>query len=209
MAYIKNKSYVTAGGNSMRLERLTVNKIKIFLTSDDLFERGLSKEDIWKDSVKWNQLFHDMLEEASEEFDVDIQGSVAVEIFTLQAQGMVLIITVDEEIEDEQLLYDGFIDMQVRVEGYEDLLYEFEEFEDIIDLSKKLSTLDIYGGNLYAMHNRYYLLMDKLEADKTIIASCILSEYGNASILSTYFLAEYGKRIIENNAVETILQFFK
>ena len=71
----------------MRLERLTANKIKIFLTSDDLFDRGLSKEDIWKDSIKWNQLFHDMLEEASEEFDVDIQGSVAVEIFSFRLKG--------------------------------------------------------------------------------------------------------------------------
>jgi adapter protein MecA 1/2 len=193
----------------MRLERLTANKIKIFLTSDDLFDRGLSKEDIWKDSIKWNQLFHDMLEEASEEFDVDIQGSVAVEVFSLQAQGMILIITVDEVIEDEEILYDGFIEMQVRVEGFEDLLYEFEEFEDVISLSKCLSTVGIYGGSLYAMHNRYYLLMDNLEADNNIKAACVLSEFGNASILSPHILAEYGKRIIENKAVETILQFFK
>lgn len=193
----------------MRLERLTANKIKIFLTSDDLFDRGLSKEDIWKDSIKWNQLFHDMLEEASEEFDVDIQGSVAVEVFSLQAQGMILIITVDEVIEDEEILYDGFIEMQVRVEGFEDLLYEFEEFEDVIGLSKCLSTVGIYGGSLYAMHNRYYLLMDNLEADNNIKAACVLSEFGNASILSPHILAEYGKRIIDKKAVETILQFFK
>lgn len=193
----------------MRLERLTANKIKIFLTSDDLFDRGLSKEDIWKDSIKWNQLFHDMLEEASEEFDVDIQGSVAVEVFSLQAQGMILIITVDEVIEDEEILYDGFIEMQVRVEGFEDLLYEFEEFEDVIGLSKQLSTVGIYGGSLYAMHNRYYLLMDNLEADNNIKAACVLSEFGNASILSPHILAEYGKRIIDNKAVETILRFFK
>jgi adapter protein MecA 1/2 len=193
----------------MRLERLTANKIKIFLTSDDLFDRGLSKEDIWKDSIKWNQLFHDMLEEASEEFDVDIQGSVAVEVFSLQAQGMILIITVDEVIEDEEILYDGFIEMQVRVEGFEELLYEFEEFEDVISLSKCLSTVGIYGGSLYAMHNRYYLLMDNLEADNNIKAACVLSEFGNASILSPHILAEYGKRIIDNKAVETILQFFK
>ena len=108
----------------MRLERLTVNKIKIFLTSDDLLDRGLSKDDIWKDSIKWHQLFHDMLEEASEEFDVEIQGSVAVEIFSLQAQGMIMIITVDEYIDEEEdeLLFDGFVEMQVRVEGCENLL---------------------------------------------------------------------------------------
>ncbi|WP_144547508.1 genetic competence negative regulator [Bacillus sp. X1(2014)] len=193
----------------MRLERLTANKIKIFLTSDDLFDRGLSKEDIWKDSIKWNQLFHDMLEEASEEFDVDIQGSVAVEVFSLQAQGMILIITVDEVIEDEEILYDGFIEMQVRVEGYEDLLYEFDEFEDIIGLAKRLSTVNIFGGSLYAWNNRYYLLMDNLESEKNIKAACVLSEFGNASILSPYVLAEYGKRIIEQKAVETILHFFK
>ncbi|MFF2448765.1 genetic competence negative regulator [Neobacillus sp. NPDC058068] len=193
----------------MRLERLTANKIKIFLTSDDLFERGLSKEDIWKDSSKWNQLFHDMLEEASEEFDVDIQGSVAVEIFSLQAQGMILIITVDEGKDDEQLLYDGYIEMQVRLEGCEDLLYEFEEFEDIISLSKRLSSVDIFGGSLYSMGNYYYILMDKAETVNKDKTACILSEYGNPSIQSPFVLAEYGKAIIKYKAVETILQFFK
>lgn len=193
----------------MRLERLTANKIKIFLTSDDLFERGLSKEDIWKDSSKWNQLFHDMLEEASEEFDVDIQGAVAVEIFSLQAQGMILIITVDEVKDDDDLLYDGYIEMQVRLEGCEDLLYEFKEFEDIIGLSQRLSLADIKGGSLYTWHNRYYLVMDQVEAAKKEIAACILSEFGNPSIVSTHVLAEYGKQIIEHTAVETILHYFK
>ncbi|WP_066060910.1 genetic competence negative regulator [Neobacillus soli] len=193
----------------MRLERLTANKIKIFLTSDDLFDRGLTKEDIWKDSIKWNQLFHDMLEEASQEFEVDIQGSVAVEVFSLQAQGMIMIITVDEVKEDEEILYDGFIEMQVRVEGYEDLLYEFQELEDIIGLAKRLSIVEIFGGSLYTMQNRYYLLLDKLGVEKSVSAASLLSEYGNASILSPYILAEYGKRIIENKAVETILQYFK
>jgi len=193
----------------MRLERLTANKIKIFLTSDDLFERGLSKEDIWKDSNKWNQLFHDMLEEASEEFDVDIQGSVAVEIFSLQAQGMILIITVDEVKEDEDLLYDGYIEMKVRVEGCEDLLYEFKEFEDLIGLAKRLSLVNIHGGSVYAMRNHYYLLMDTVETDKKELAACILSEFGNPSLLSPYILAEYGKPVMERLAVETILHFFK
>ncbi len=193
----------------MRLERLTANKIKIFLTSDDLIERGLSKEDIWKDSSKWNQLFHDMLEEASTEFDVNIQGSVAVEIFSLQAQGMIMIITVDHVKEDEEFLYDGFIEMQVRVGGCEDLLYEFDDFEDLISLSKRLSTINIFGGSLYTMNGRYFLLIDKLEAEKNETAACILSEFGSASIMSPYLLREYGKIISENNALETILRFFR
>ena len=101
----------------MRLKRLTVNKIKIFLTSDDLFERGLSKEDIWKDSIKWHQLFHDMLQEASDELNVDFRGAVAVEVFSIQAQGMIMIITVEDAAEGDEVLYDGFLEMQVQVEG--------------------------------------------------------------------------------------------
>ena len=59
------------------------------------------------------------------------------------------------------------------------------------------------------MHNRYYLLMENLEAENNIKAACVLSEFGNASILSPFVLAEYGKRIIETKAVETILRYFK
>ncbi|WP_307190238.1 adaptor protein MecA [Geomicrobium sp. JCM 19039] len=31
----------------MRLERIAANKIKVFLTFDDLKERGLTKDDLW------------------------------------------------------------------------------------------------------------------------------------------------------------------
>lgn len=193
----------------MRLERLTVNKIKIFLTSDDLMERGLSKDDIWKDSIKWHQLFHDMLEEASEEFDVEIQGSVAVEIFSLQAQGMIMIITVDENLEDEEVLFDGFVEMQVRVEGCENMLYQFESIEDIIALSHRLFALNVNGGSLYSYNNRYYLNMNNIDTSVVEKIAAFLSEYGNPSILSTHVLEEYGKQIIEDKAVETIRKYFK
>jgi adapter protein MecA 1/2 len=193
----------------MRLERLTVNKIKIFLTSDDLMERGLSKDDIWKDSIKWHQLFHDMLEEASEEFDVEIQGSVAVEIFSLQAQGMIMIITVDDNIEDEEILFDGFVEMQVRVEGCENLLYQFESIEDIIALTHRLIVLNVNGGSLYSYNNRYYLNMNNIDTSIVEKIAAFLSEYGNPSILSTHMLEEYGNLIIENEAMEMIRKYFK
>jgi len=192
----------------MRLERLTANKIKISLSSDDLFERGLSKEDIWKDSIKWHQLFHDMLEEASEEFDVDFEGSVGVEIFSLQAQGMVMIITVDDA-SDEEILYDGFIEMQVRLEGCDDLLFIFQAFEDVIGLCKSLDIAGISGGNLYSINNKYFYHLQKKEDEDLEKAAAILAEYGDASIVSPHWLEEYGKLIVKNTAVETILQYFK
>ncbi|WP_059170981.1 adaptor protein MecA [Bacillus sp. FJAT-27445] len=192
----------------MRLERITANKIKIFITSDDLFERGLSKDDILKDTLKWRQLFQDMLEEASEEFDVDIQGAVAVEVFSLQAQGMVMIITVNGSVEEEELLYDGFIEMQVTVEGHEKFLFEFEGLEEVIQLAKRLSSLSAAGGSLYTMKGKYFLLFDVSPVDAERNAS-IMAEYGNASIMSPHFLQEYGNLIMKENAVETILKYFR
>jgi len=193
----------------MRLERLTANKIKIFLTSDDLFDRGLCKEDIWKESKKWNQLFHDILEKASNDFKVNLQGAVAVEIFSIQAQGMIMIITVDEPPFDDEKLFDGFIEMQVMVEGTELLLYEFDSIDDVIDLSKRLAAMHIKGGQLYALHGRYYILIDNIEIRNVEKVAAILAEYGDASIISPHILEEYGTQIIDTNAVETLLFFFK
>lgn len=193
----------------MRLERLTSNKIKIFLTSDDLFERGLCKDDIWKDSIKWHQLFHDMLQEASEEFDFDFRGAVAVEIFSMQAQGMVMIITVEDVGDGDDISYDGFFEMQVSVEGSDVLMYEFEEIDEVIDLSKRLKAMKIEGGSLYSFNNRYYFVMKNLDLSFLEKAASILSEYGNISIVSSSILEEYGNKIIDNSAVETIFHFFK
>lgn len=192
----------------MRLERLTYNKIKFFLTTDDLYDRGLSKEDIWIDSLKWNQLFHDMLEEANEEFGVEIQGTIAVEIFSLQAQGMVMILTLEESDQEEESLEDVFIEMQVTIEGCEEVLFEFSTIEEVIQLSKRFMTMDRSDGSLYSMNKKYYLHFEGIEAaDKNKLIS-VLAEYGDPSLLSIHRLIEYGNLIIKQNAIETIVKYF-
>jgi adapter protein MecA 1/2 len=197
----------TVGGIVMRLERLNYNKIKIFITLDDLFDRGLTKDDIWKDSLKWHQLFHDMLEEASETFDVEIQGSVAVEIFSMQAQGMIMIVTVDEQ--EEETFHDNFIDMQVTMEGNVEILFEFEEFEHVIQLAKRLSVIGFSGGKLYAMNNLYYLLIDNVCQETQTQIAAIMAEYGNPSFISIHIIHEYGKLVIDEYAVSKIMTYFQ
>lgn len=191
----------------MRLERLNYNKIKIFLTLDDLFDRGLTKEDIWKDSLKWHQLFHDMLEEASETFDVDIQGSIAVEIFSMQAQGMVMILTMGEQ--QDEVFTDGFIDMQVTMEGNTEILFQLDDFEHVISLAKRLAIIGFFGGSLYSMNNFYYLLVENVCQDSQMQIAAIMAEFGTPSFISKYLLMEYGKMIIEEQAVTKIMTYFK
>jgi adapter protein MecA 1/2 len=198
-----------AGGMNMRLERLNNNKIKIFLSVDDLTDRGLTKEDIWKDSLKWHQLFHDMLAEASEEFDLDIIGSVAVEIFSLHAQGMVMIVSMIEQDEDEEQFDDGIIEMQVTVDGSEDILFEFNNIEDVIQLANRLLQAGVSGGSLHFMNDHYYLVMNGILPEDTNKTVSLMAEYGTPSILSIHRLLEYGNEIMEERAVESLVHYFK
>jgi adapter protein MecA 1/2 len=194
----------------MRLERITVNKIKVSLSSDDLFDRGISNEDIWKDSNKWHQLFHEMLDEASDEFGVDIRGQVAVEVFSLQTQGMIMIITMeDDEIEEDHFQAEGFIEMQVTLGDCEDFVFEFTDFEDIIQLSKRLISLNLLDGSLYLKDKKYYLHFDSTECHELEKLGCILSEYGHPSLVSIHVLKEYGKELIYSNAIQTVYRHFK
>lgn len=77
----------------MKIERLSSDKIRIFLTFDDLSERGIQKEDMWKELPKVHELFTEMMDQAYNELGFDATGPLAVEVFALPAQGMVVIVT--------------------------------------------------------------------------------------------------------------------
>src|SRR4029079_11907713 len=77
----------------MKIARLSQDKIRIFLTFDDLLERGIQKEDMWREIPKVHELFSEMMEQAYTELGFDASGPLAVEVFQLPAQGMVVIVT--------------------------------------------------------------------------------------------------------------------
>ncbi|MBA2870141.1 adapter protein MecA 1/2 [Anoxybacillus calidus] len=193
----------------MRLERLTHNKIKIFLTFDDLIDRGLTKEDLWKDSFKVHQLFRDMIEEANEELGFEINGSIAVEVYSLPAQGMVVIVTSESQDHDlEEEFSDDYIEMQVTLDESEDIFYEFQEFEHIIQLCHRLYTLGFFGGTLYSYNGRFYLHVAEPSHIDTNDFVAILAEFGSPSTITIHRVQEYGKKLIESNTVQQIYQYF-
>ncbi|CAG9611739.1 Adapter protein MecA 2 [Bacillus rhizoplanae] len=194
----------------MRLERLNYNKIKIFLTFDDLSERGLTKEDLWKNAPKVQQLFRDMMQEANKELGFEADGPIAVEVFSLQAQGMVVIVTKEnQESDTEEEFQDEFIEMQVTLDESEHILYEFASLEDVIALAGRLYSLGVTGGKLYAWQNRFYLW---LEEDSTMLLKedmiAILAEFGSSSTITIYRMMEYGKELMANEAIEQIYKYF-
>lgn len=166
----------------MRLERLNYNKIKIFLTFDDLSERGLTKEDLWRNAPKVQQLFRDMMQEANKELGFEADGPIAVEVFSLQAQGMVVIVTKEnQEMDTDDEFRDEFIEMQVTLDESEHILYEFATLDDVINLSNRLYNLGVTGGKLYTWDERFYLWVEEEEQIQLLKADfiAILAEYGD------------------------------
>ncbi|GGJ60040.1 adapter protein MecA 1/2 [Anoxybacillus voinovskiensis] len=193
----------------MRLERLTHNKIKIFLTFDDLMDRGLTKDDLWKDTFKVQQLFRDMIEEASEELGFEVNGSIAVEVYSLPAQGMVVIVTSeDQDFDIDEEFADDYIEMQVTLDESEDIFYEFQTFEDVIQLAHRLYTIGCVDGTLYSYNGRFYLYVSEEPPIATDDFIAILAEFGSSATITVHRVAEYGKKLIDERAVEQLVRYF-
>ncbi len=197
----------------MRVERLGQDKIRIFLTFDDLSERGIEKEDMWRDIPKVHELFNDMMEQAYEELGFEVSGPVAVEIFALPAQGMVVIVTrgktgstVEKEEDDDEAVYE----MEVTLEESDLIIYSFRDFEHLVEASHRINSLLTNGGSIYFYQNKYYLVLEEIDMDQEryhkLIA--ILSEYGEATPTTIYVIEEYGKPVIEDDAVKEICKRF-
>jgi adapter protein MecA 1/2 len=202
----------------MKIERLTPDKIRIFLTFDDLTERGIQKEDMWREVPKVHELFSEMMEQAYSELGFDASGPLAVEVFALPAQGMVVIVTksrinsshnhnhIDED-EDEDVY-----EMEVTLEQSDLISYVFHDFEDLLSMSKVINPLLVEGGILFFYQGKWILQLEPVDMEEkesryqALIA--VLSEYGEATSVTRAVLEEYGKIIIADDAVKVLCSHF-
>lgn len=197
-------------GCYMRIERISNDQFTIFLTFEDLIERGFTKDDLWHDASKIQNLFSDMMYEASSELGFELEGMLLVQVHLMQAQGMHIIVT--QKFEELDLEMDeDFIEMKVTLDESKELMFSFEEFEDIIQVASYLIASSIEGGQVYYLNDHYYMLLDDhdlVDRNKENIIA-IMSEFSQPSIVTSHRLQEYGKVIYETNAVKQIIQDFK
>ncbi|WP_128894465.1 genetic competence negative regulator [Longirhabdus pacifica] len=203
----------------MKIERLSQDKIRIFLTFDDLVERGIQKDDMWREIPKVHELFSDMMDQAYTELGFEAIGPLGVEVFSLPAQGMVVIVTKgkfdhdksNEEMDDIEL-EEHMYDMQVTMDDEEDewLTVSFADFEDLVSAVHRLHLEVENGGTLYHYQNQYVLQFSPFDSESTehALLDATLLEYGEKVVLTEAFLVEYGKVIIAENALEVIKQHF-
>lgn len=201
----------------MKIERLSHDKIRIFLTFDDLVERGIQKDELWQEIPKMQQLFSDMMEQAYSELGFDASGPLAVEVHAMPAQGMVIYVTrgrphfaaFDGE-ESDYVDDDAVYEMEVTLEQSDVITYAFADFEDVIRAARAAGRIVPDGGSLYAYKDKWVLQFDPepYEKDQAQTLISVLSEYGEVTSVTQAVLEEYGKTVIRGNAVTEIARHF-
>ncbi|AJY77196.1 genetic competence negative regulator [Paenibacillus beijingensis] len=204
----------------MKIERLGQDKIRIFLTFDDLLERGIQKDDMWREIPKVHELFSEMMDQAYSELGFDVNGPLAVEVFALPAQGMVVIVTrgkMNGHVEEGQAVEDDdgeeeLYEMEVTLEQSDNIMYLFRDFEDVISVARQLHSSRLTeDGRLYSYNGKYILTFESalVEQPQQNALIALLAEYGEATSVTYAMLEEYGKVIMPSGAVKQICTHFK
>ncbi|GAB4073557.1 genetic competence negative regulator [Barrientosiimonas marina] len=191
----------------MRIERVSNNQFTIFLTFDDLSDRGFTRDDLWHDAGNVKSLFTDMMHEASTELGFELEGVLLIQVHLMQAQGMHVVVTQKGSSSGWD---DDFVEMKVMLDESKELIFVFHDFEAVIQVAAYLEPLNINGGQIYHMNNAYYMLLHEKDLQhnnrENVIA--IMSEFSSPSIATSYRLKEYGDPIMASSAVEQIITIF-
>ncbi|WHH61046.1 adaptor protein MecA [Petroclostridium sp. X23] len=208
----------------MKIERISHNKIKVTLSIDDLEEWNIDIENLSYNSPETQEMFWNMMKKAELEagFYVD-DSQLIIEAMPLQSEGFVIIVTrVDEDDDFESIhkyIKSKFKKSELRVKRKNKkicsglMIYMFSDFDDICSASTRL--LNIYAGEstLYRYKDYYYLALTRNCTLNSLpeTVETILTEYGHKiphASIQEGFLNEHGSKIIENNALEVLQQYF-
>jgi adapter protein MecA 1/2 len=164
-----------------------------------------------------HELFSEMMDQAYTELGFDATGPLAVEVFALPAQGMVIIVTrsklpgrSDADADDAYATEDDIYEMEVTLESSDEVTYAFDDFEHVVRAARIISRHLPDGGSLYAYKNRWILRFHADELDEDTIAQIIsvLSEFGEAVSVTEAVLEEYGKCVMKRHAISSLVNHF-
>lgn len=217
----------------MEIERINENTVKFFLSYKDIEERGFTREEVWYNRDKSEELFWEMMDEINEESEFEVDGPLWIQVHAMNS-GIEVTVTRAQTTGDEQLsespFEEGDLDKTFRpgdinseedretmpigskslLEWAENTFY-FKEFDDLILLSNQMKKYDVQTSlysfeNVYYLHVRYNLeLMN--DQQKTDFYS-VITEFAMPSNMTIHRLEEYGNLIMASDVFEQIEQYF-
>lgn len=216
----------------MDIERVNENTIKLFITYRDIEDRGYSREEIWYNRAKGEELFWDMIGEINTEDYFDLDGPIWIHV-NASEHGLEVIVTranLNSDGESNSLLssfeehrdaahknldesiFESFDDDDMNHLDLNNIsLYKFKDIDEIIPVANRLVSSFAVQSSLYKYEKYYYLAVDfsniEDNQERRNIRS-IITEYLVPSKMTIYRIQEYGEIIMEQDCFETVLQYF-
>lgn len=217
----------------MDIERVNENTFKLFITYRDIEDRGYSREEIWYNRAKGEELFWDMIGEINTDDYFDLDGPIWIHV-NASEQGLEVIVTranINADGESNSLLsnfegeanenkldesiFDSFDEESSTLnhQGITNMsIYKFKDIDEIIPVAKRLVSFDFdIKSSLYKYQNYYYLAMDFTEVDDKELRQnirSIVNEYLTVSKITIYRLEEYGEVVMSDHCFETVIKYF-
>ncbi|GEN45639.1 adaptor protein MecA [Alkalibacillus haloalkaliphilus] len=76
----------------MEIERINENTLKFYISYGDIEERGFSREDIWYNREKGEELFWEMMDEVNDHEDFSVDGPLWIQVQALD-KGLEIVVT--------------------------------------------------------------------------------------------------------------------
>lgn len=218
----------------MEIERINEDTVKFFLSYVDIEERGFTREEIWNDREKSEELFWEMMDEIDEQSDFTVEGPLWIQVHS-KANGIEVTVTRavgdNEQMMNNPSMYGEELNSLFKeqedgtFESIEELLknslesetewientFVFNEFEDVIQIASRMHKFDAQTS-LYVYESNYYLHVsydteEMTSQDKTNMFS-VLSEFSRPTGVTIHMLQEYGKIIFESDVFTQIEKYF-
>ena len=204
----------------MRIEKLNENKIRIFLNLEDLKEKNIDLHDFMSNSLETQDLFYDMLTQAETEVGFNTHNyKLIIEALASSDGNFIFTIT---RTKPEVLIKSNKPKAKrlTAIPNKALSIYCFDSFDEFCEFCNYINTSNLNkymsklkNSSLILFKNKYYLILNNLKLNISELKSfsCTISEFAfrvkNEALLERK-LKEYGKVIIQKNAVSTCLKYF-
>lgn len=217
----------------MEIERINDNTVKFYISYLDVEERGFSRDEIWFNRDKSEELFWEMMDEVNEEADFVMEGPLWIQVQAMD-KGLEVTVTraqltkdgqkldLPDDIEERRKMFASEDTATPEFDEFEPVFEEpdikkleytfvFSEVEELLPIARRLMYVPIESA-VYHFENKYYLYTsfdEILHSEEDIKNNVsIITEYLRISPVTVHRLEEYGKPIFKEDALSNVLHYF-
>ena len=204
----------------MKIEKLTENKIRVIIHSDELGENHLNVHSVMTKAIETQEIFSNILEKAEKEVDFHTDGcKLLIEAFSSSED--IFVFTITRYLPEHDTKKKKLIAKRKSFRnGSNQIVCQFEDFNVFCEFCNSIkSSHKINIGKLsknialYLWKDSYYLILRNIntKCEDIPIFYSTLSEFGKLVSFSEHFeakLLEHGKAVIKKNAIDVGIQFF-